>query len=57
MLTNQQKRNLMAEEIWLNYFNTYLYEHKLITAEQRNKMHNEITFRCNRKRQQADRER
>lgn len=56
-MTNQQKRNLMAEEIWLNYFNSYLYEHKLITEEQRNKMRNEITFRCNRKRQQADRER
>ena len=34
-----------------------LYEHKLITEDQRNKMRNEIAFRCNRKRQQADRER
>ena len=56
-MDNRQKRNIMAEEIWLNYFNTYLYEHKLITEEQRNKMRNEITFRCNRKRKQADRER
>ncbi|MCH5353491.1 MAG: hypothetical protein J1E06_08515 [Acutalibacter sp.] len=56
-MDNQQKRNIMAEEIWLNYFNTYLYEHKLITEEQRNKMRNEITFRCNRKRKQADRDR
>lgn len=56
-MTNQQKRERMAEELWLNYFNSYLYAHKLITAEQRNKMRNEITFHCKRKRQQAERER
>lgn len=57
MLTNQQKRTIMAEEIWLNYFNTYLYEHKLISEDTRNKMRNEITFHCDRKRRQTERER
>ena len=31
-----------AEEIWLNYFNEYLFQKRLITEVERNKMKNLI---------------
>lgn len=56
-MDNQQKKDIMAEEIWLNYFNNYLYEHKVITEDERNKMKNQISFRSDRKRKSQGRER
>ena len=32
----------MAEEIWLNYFNDYLFQKQLISEAERNKMSNLI---------------
>ena len=49
IMDNRQKRNIVTEEIWLNYFNTYLYEHQMITRERYIKMRNEIRFCCERK--------
>ena len=53
-MTDQQKRSIMAEEIWLNYYNDYLYEHKVITEKEHIKMCNEIATHCDRKRKQAN---
>ena len=53
-MNNQNKRALMAEEIWLNYFNNTLFENQIITEEERNRMKNQITLRCDKKRK-ADR--
>ena len=56
-MDNQQKRNIMAEEIWLNYYNNYLYEHQVITEKEHTRMCNEIAIHCDRKRKKADKER
>ena len=40
MQKNQEQ--LIAEEIWLNYFNDYLFEKQLISETERNKMKNLI---------------
>ena len=37
-LSNEQKRTVLAETLWLRYFNCYLYENNLITETQRNRM-------------------
>lgn len=37
-LSNEQKRTVLAEKLWLRYFNCYLYENNLITETQRNRM-------------------
>lgn len=56
-MNNQQKQNIMAEEIWLNYFNNYLYDHEAITEDERNKMKNQILSHCDKKRKSDDKER
>lgn len=56
-MTDQQKRSIMAEEIWLNYYNNYLYEHKVITEKEHTKMCNEIAIHCDRKRKRAEKDR
>jgi len=40
MQKNQEQ--LVAEEIWLNYFNDYLFRKQLISEAERNKMKNLI---------------
>lgn len=45
MKTENQKQ-AVANELWLNYFNSYLYDHGIITEAERNKMKNLITSRC-----------
>ena len=37
-----QERQMVTEEIWLNYFNAVLYEKNLISERQRNQMINKI---------------
>ena len=32
----------LARQIWLNYYNNYLYEHHLITEEEKRKMQRKI---------------
>lgn len=55
-MENQREQNIMAEEIWLNYFNNYLRERQIITEDQRRKMCSKIIHHCNRKRKQTTRE-
>ena len=35
---NSNERQLTAEQIWLHYFNRYLFEHGLITEAEKNRM-------------------
>lgn len=44
-LTLEQKRKVLAENLWLNYFNEYLYQQKLITEAQRNCIFSQIESR------------
>ena len=37
-LTNEQSRKVLAEELWLSYFNRFLFEKGLITVSERNRM-------------------
>ena len=37
-LTNEQRRKVLAEELWLSYFNRFLFEKRLITESERNRM-------------------
>ena len=49
-MNNMQQKTVMAEEIWLNYFNNILFDKKIITEDERNKMKNMISARCDKKR-------
>ena len=49
-MNSTQKKNIMAEEIWLNYFNYVLFDKKIITEDERNKMKHFISSRCDNKR-------
>lgn len=35
---SEQQRKMVAEELWLNYFNRVLYEQGIITESERNRM-------------------
>ena len=37
-LTNEQSRKVLAEELWLSYFNRFLFEKGRITVSERNRM-------------------
>jgi len=37
-MTTSALKKIMAEDIWLNYFNNVLFEKSLITESERNKM-------------------
>ncbi len=34
----EQQKTALAEQLWLAYFNSYLYENRMITEAQRNRM-------------------
>ncbi len=51
-MTEEQKRKLVAEKIWLDYFNRYLYEHKTISHKEYLRMNEKIAERTNKKRRQ-----
>lgn len=38
VLSNEQQKKVLAEQLWLAYFNSYLYENGIITESQRNRM-------------------
>ena len=38
-------KKIIATEIWLNYFNQYLFEKNIITEAERNKMKNIILLK------------
>jgi len=44
-LENGNKKNI-ANQIWLNYYNSYLYDRGIITETERNKMKNLISTNC-----------
>lgn len=41
-LTPEQQKQHMAEQLWLLYYNQYLYDHGVITERERNRMKNKI---------------
>ena len=43
--TDEEREKRMAEDIWLNYFNQYLYEHGTITEKEYNRMTEKIAAR------------
>lgn len=43
--SNKAREKRMAEEIWLMYFNNYLYEHGVISEKDRNRMVGQIANR------------
>ncbi len=45
VLTNEEREKRMAEDIWLNYFNRYLFEHGTISEKEYKKMTELITIR------------
>lgn len=45
VLTNEEREKRMAEDIWLNYFNRYLFEHGTISEKEYKKMTEKIATR------------
>ncbi len=45
VLTNEEREKRMAEDIWLNYFNRYLFEHGAISEKEYKKMTELIAIR------------
>ncbi len=46
-----KREKQMAEQLWLEYFNNYLFEHGVITEKERNRMVSAILSDQNRKQQ------
>ena len=44
-LTNEEKEKRLAEDIWLNYFNRYLFEDGTISEKEYKKMTEKIAAR------------
>ena len=44
-LSFEQQRRVVAEQIWLNFFNQTLYEQGIITESERNRVKNMISGR------------
>lgn len=44
-LASQEREKRLAEDIWLNYFNHYLYEHGTISEKEFKKMTELIAIR------------
>ena len=45
MATIESQKQAMANLIWMQYFNQYLYEKGVITLDERNRMARKIDFR------------
>ena len=45
VLTDEEREKRMAEDIWLNYFNRYLFEHGTISEKEYKKMTEKIATR------------
>ncbi|MBQ8817874.1 MAG: hypothetical protein IJZ83_04795 [Clostridia bacterium] len=46
--TNEEREKQMAESLWLNYFNRYLFEHGTISEKEYKKMTDKIAQRTHR---------
>ena len=44
-LLDDEREKRMAEDIWLNYFNRYLFEKAVITEKEFNRMTEKISLR------------
>lgn len=44
-LTDEEREKRMAEDIWLNYFNQYLFDHGTITEKEYYRMTEKIAAR------------
>ena len=49
VLTDEEREKRMAEDIWLNYFNRYLFEHGTISEREYKKMTEMIATRNDKK--------
>ena len=49
VLSDEEREKRMAESLWLNYFNRYLYEHGTITENEYKKMTEKIAIRTSRR--------
>ena len=45
VLTDEEREKRMAEDIWLNYFNRYLFEHGTISEKEYKRMTEKIATR------------
>ena len=45
VLTDEERKKRMAEDIWLNYFNQYLFENGTISEKEYKKMTEKIAVR------------
>ncbi len=54
-MDSQQRKKLVAEEIWLHYFNDYLHDHGVISEREYLRMKLTIDQHCSKKRNVADR--
>lgn len=45
VITDEEREKRMAEDIWLNYFNRYLYESKTISEKEYKRMTEKIAAR------------
>ena len=48
-LSSEERRKELAEELWLNYFNRYLFEHGTISEREYKKMTEMIAARNDKK--------
>lgn len=53
-IINQEREKHMAEDIWLNYFNRYLFEHGTISEKEYKRMTEKITLRKERQSQRTN---
>jgi hypothetical protein len=44
-LSNEEREKIFAEDVWLNYFNRYLFEHGTISEKEYKKMTELIAMR------------
>ena len=54
VLTDEEREERMAEDIWLNYFNRYLYEHGTISEKEYKRMTEKIATRKARRAPERD---
>lgn len=45
VITDEEREKRMAEDIWLNYFNRYLYESNIISEKEYKRMTEKIAAR------------
>ncbi len=54
VLTNEEREKRMAEDIWLNYFNRYLFEQGTISEKEYKKMTELIAIRKSKRTPERD---